>query len=34
MLKNPLLLIALALTGLVAAWGIIDTAGLAGFSAT
>ncbi|MGD8492371.1 MAG: BCCT family transporter, partial [Desulfobacterales bacterium] len=34
MFKNPLLLIALALTGLVAAWGIIDTAGLAGFSAT
>jgi len=33
MLKNPLLLIALALTGLVALWGIIDTAGLAGFSA-
>ncbi len=25
MLKNPLLLIALALTGLVALWGIIDT---------
>jgi glycine betaine transporter len=34
MFKNPLLLIALALTGLVAVWGIIDTAGLAGFSAT
>lgn len=33
MLKNPLLLIALALTGFVALWGIIDTAGLAGFSA-
>ncbi|NIQ89549.1 MAG: BCCT family transporter [Deltaproteobacteria bacterium] len=34
MFKNPLLLIALALTGLVASWGIIDTAGLAGFSST
>ena len=34
MFKNPLLLIALALTGLVATWGIMDTAGLAGFSAT
>jgi glycine betaine transporter len=33
MFKNPLLLVALALTGLVALWGIIDTAGLAGFSA-
>jgi len=33
MLKNKLLLIALALTGLVALWGIIDTTGLAGFSA-
>ena len=33
MLKNPLLLIALALTGLIALWGIIDTAGLARFSA-
>ena len=33
MLKNPLLLIALALTGFVALWGIIDTTGLAGFSA-
>jgi len=32
--KNPLLLIALALTGLVATWGIIDTAGLAQFSST
>jgi glycine betaine transporter len=32
--KNPLLLIALALTGLVASWGIIDTAGLAEFSST
>jgi glycine betaine transporter len=34
MLKNPLLLIALALTGLIALWGIIDTAGLAEFSAS
>ena len=34
MFKNPLLLIALALTGLVASWGIIDTAGLAKFSST
>ena len=34
MLKNPLLLIALTITGLVAVWGIIDTAGLAQFSAT
>jgi glycine betaine transporter len=34
MLKNPLLLIALTLTGLVAIWGIIDTAGLAQFAAT
>ncbi len=33
MLKNPLLLIALALTGFVALWGILDTTGLAGFSA-
>jgi glycine betaine transporter len=32
--KNPLLLIALALTGLIAIWGIIDTAGLAKFSST
>ena len=32
MLKNPLLLIALALTGFVALWGIIDTTGLTGFS--
>ena len=34
MLKNPLLLIALTLTGLVAIWGIIDTSGLAQFSST
>jgi glycine betaine transporter len=32
--KNPLLLIALALTGLVAIWGIVDTAGLTKFSST
>jgi glycine betaine transporter len=32
--KNPLLLIALTLTGLIAFWGIIDTAGLAQFSST
>ncbi|MGD9226942.1 MAG: BCCT family transporter, partial [Desulfobacterales bacterium] len=34
MLKNPLLLIALSLTSLVAIWGIVDTAGLAQFSST
>ncbi len=34
MFKNPLLLIALTLTGLVAIWGIIDPAGLAHFSST
>ena len=34
MFKNPLLLIALTLTGLIAIWGIIDTAGLAKFSST
>ena len=33
MFGNPLLLIALAITGAVAAWGIFDTAGLAAFSA-
>jgi glycine betaine transporter len=32
--KNPLLLIALTLTGLIAVWGIVDTAGLAKFSST
>jgi glycine betaine transporter len=32
--KNPLLLIALTLTGLVALWGIVDTAGLARFSSS
>ena len=34
MFKNPLLLIALSLTGFIAIWGIIDTAGLARFSST
>jgi glycine betaine transporter len=34
MFKNPLMLIALTLTGLVAIWGIIDTAGLAQFSSS
>ena len=34
MFKNPLLLIALTLTGLVALWGIVDTAGLARFSSS
>ena len=33
MFKNPLLLIALAITGAIAAWGILDTAGLAAFAA-
>jgi len=32
MFKNPLLIIALALTGFIAAWGIVDTAGLAAFA--
>ena len=32
--KNPLLLVALAITGLIAAWGIVDTAGLAAFSSS
>jgi glycine betaine transporter len=32
--KNPLLLIALILTALIAIWGIIDTAGLAQFPST
>ena len=32
MFRNPLLLIALALTGAVAIWGIVDTSGLASFS--
>ena len=34
MFRNPLLLIGLLLTGLIALWGIVDTAGLAGFSAS
>jgi glycine betaine transporter len=32
MFKNPLLLVALIITGAVAVWGIFDTAGLAGFA--
>ena len=32
MFKNPLLAIALALTGAVAIWGMVDTAGLAAFA--
>ena len=34
MFKNPLLLVALALTGAVAVWGIFDTPGLATFAST
>ena len=34
MFKNPLLLIALTLTGAVAVWGILDTPGLAQFAST
>ena len=34
MFKNPLLLVALALTGAVAVWGIFDTPGLAHFAST
>ena len=34
MLKNPLLLVALALTGAVAIWGMVDTEGLATFAST
>lgn len=34
MFKNPLLLIALTLTGAVAVWGIFDTPGLAQFAST
>ena len=34
MFKNPILLLSLSLTGGVAAWGIIDTAGLASFAST
>jgi hypothetical protein len=33
MFKNPLLIIALAITGAIALWGIVDTAGLAAFAA-
>ena len=33
MFRNPLLLIALAITGAIAVWGILDTAGLAAFAA-
>ena len=32
MFKNPLLLIALALTVFISVWGLIDTAGLASFA--
>ncbi|NCF81084.1 MAG: BCCT family transporter [Proteobacteria bacterium] len=32
MFKNPLMLVALALTGAVAVWGIVDTQGLATFA--
>ena len=34
MLKNPLLIVALVLTGAVAVWGIVDTEGLATFAST
>ena len=34
MLRNPLLLIALAITGAIAVWGIVDNAGLATVAAT
>ncbi|MGD8242962.1 MAG: BCCT family transporter, partial [Desulfobacterales bacterium] len=34
MFKNPLLLIALGLTGIVAGWGIVDNAGLTRFAST
>ena len=33
MFRNPILLVALAITGGIAAWGIIDTAGLAAIAA-
>ena len=33
MFKNPLLIIALLITGAIALWGILDTAGLAAFAA-
>jgi glycine betaine transporter len=32
MFKNPLLIVALIITGAIAVWGIVDTAGLAGFA--
>ncbi|MEO1192578.1 MAG: BCCT family transporter [Pseudomonadota bacterium] len=32
MLKNPLLLLALAITGAIALWGLVDTAGLTGLA--
>jgi len=32
LLKNPLLLTALAMTAVVALWGVLDTAGLAAFA--
>ena len=34
MFRNPLLLVALLLTGAIAVWGIVDTAGLADLAAT
>jgi glycine betaine transporter len=34
MFKNPLLLVALAMTGTVAVWGIVDSPGLADFAGT
>ncbi|MGI9494277.1 MAG: BCCT family transporter, partial [Geminicoccaceae bacterium] len=30
--KNPLLITALLITGAIAVWGIVDTAGLAAFA--
>ena len=33
MFKNPLLSVALSITGAVAVWGSVDTAGLAAFAA-
>ncbi|WP_299620529.1 BCCT family transporter [Pelagibius sp.] len=33
MLRNPLLVVALVITGAIAAWGIVDTAGLAAVAA-
>jgi glycine betaine transporter len=34
MFKNPLMLAALSLTGAVAVWGVLDTAGLSSFAST